>query len=295
MSGNLSLQSLLDKHIRTLALAIGERHSKKPEALARAKEYIVSEFEKTKLTVNIHEFEYSGQNFANIEAVMPGHALAEENIVVGAHYDSEDGTPGANDNGTGVAAILAIASDLSAYKPELTIRFVAFANEEARFFATDGMGSQVYAKQLKEKNASVFAMMSLETMGYFTAGAGSQKYPGELSAANLPDAGNFLAFIANKKSESVLNQTIDLFKMFSSVPAIGMALDEDIQGVSLSDHRSFWQQDYPAMMITDTAPFRYPYYHHAQDTPDKINMKVYKEAVLGLTATIAALAKKAKV
>ncbi|MBK7748807.1 MAG: M28 family peptidase [Candidatus Obscuribacter sp.] len=295
MSGNLSLQSLLDKHIRTLSLAIGERHSKKPEALTRAKEYIVSEFEKTKLTVAVHEFEYSGQKFANIEAVIPGHALAAENIVVGAHYDSEDGTPGANDNGTGVAAILAIASDLSAYKPERTIRFVAFANEEARFFATDGMGSQVYAKQLKEQETKVFAMMSLETMGYFTAGAGSQKYPSELSGADLPDVGNFLAFVANKKSEPVLNQTIELFKMFSSVPAMGMALDEDVQGVSLSDHRSFWQQDYPAMMITDTAPFRYPFYHHAQDTPDKINMKVYKEAVLGLTATIAAMAQKAKV
>ncbi len=295
MSGNLSLQSLLDKHIRTLSLAIGERHSKKPEALTRAKEYIVSEFEKTKLTVAVHEFEYSGQKFANIEAVIPGHGLAAENIVVGAHYDSEDGTPGANDNGTGVAAILAIASDLSAYKPERTIRFVAFANEEARFFATDGMGSQVYAKQLKAQETKVFAMMSLETMGYFTAGAGSQKYPSELSGADLPDVGNFLAFIANKKSEPVLNQTLELFKMFSSVPAMGMALDEDVQGVSLSDHRSFWQQDYPAMMVTDTAPFRYPFYHHAQDTPDKINMKVYKEAVLGLTATIAAMAQKAKV
>ena len=93
----------------------------------------------------------------------------------------------------------------------------------------------------------------------------------------------------------MLNQTLELFKMFSSVPAMGMALDEDVQGVSLSDHRSLWQQDYTAMMVTDTAPFRYPFYHHAQDTPDKINMKVYKEAVLGLTATIAAMAQKAKV
>ncbi len=292
MAKDTSLVSLLDRHIRTLSLSIGERHCKKPDALKRAASYIEAELKATGLAVSVLEYEFRGQSFANIEAVLAGSEPDGGDIVIGAHYDSEFDTPGANDNGTGVAAVLAIANDLKDYRPKSSLRFVAFANEEAQFFNTDGMGSMVYARALKAQGRHINLMFSLETMGYFTAGAGSQRYPEELQDLGLPDQGNFLAFVSREDCLPQLEKTVSAFRLFSNVPCEMLAADENIQGVSLSDHMSFWKQGYPAIMVTDTAPYRYPHYHQPQDTPDKINMKVYKEAVLGLTATIAHLAGK---
>lgn len=292
MPKDTSLYSLLDRHIRTLSMAIGERHSKRPEALNRACEYIVKEFEHAGYEPKLHTFEYRGQTFANVEAIRPGKEEADENLIVGAHYDSEFNTPGANDNGSGVAAMLAIAYDLKDYKPKKTIRYVAFVNEESPFFNTDGMGSLNYARDLRYAEAKVAGMFSLETLGYFTAGAGSQQYPDEVKDMGFPDEGNFLAFIGNKKSSEFLDKSWNLFKLFSNVPSLGLAAKEEIPGVANSDHFSFWKYGYPGIMVTDTAPYRYPHYHAPDDVPEKINMKVYKEAVLGLIATVAALAGK---
>lgn len=293
MPKDTSLYSLLDRHIRTLSMAIGERHSKRPEALQRACEYIVKEFAHAGFEPKLHTFEYRGQTFTNVEAIRPGNGEeADENLIVGAHYDSEFNTPGANDNASGVAAMLAIAYDLRDYKPKKTIRYVAFVNEESPFFNTDGMGSLNYARDLRNAEAKVSGMLSLETLGYFTAGADSQRYPDEVKDMGFPDEGNFLAFVANEKSAETLEKTWGLFKLFSNVPSLGLAAREDIPGVANSDHFSFWKYGYPGIMVTDTAPYRYPHYHAHDDLPEKINMKVYKEAVLGLIATVAALAGK---
>ncbi|MBX9940658.1 MAG: M28 family peptidase [Candidatus Obscuribacterales bacterium] len=284
-----SLLSLLDKHIRTLSLAIGERHSGKPQALERAAEYIEQEARKL-AEVEVQAYQYGGQVFKNIEATVPG--ASPQCLVIGAHYDTEIGTPGANDNASGIAALLAILNDLKDYTPKLTIRFVAFANEEAMYFGGEGMGSLVYASALKEAGVKLKGMISLETIGYFTAGAGTQAYPEEVDAGKLglSDVGNFLAFISDLSSKSFLEEAHKQFQLFQTTPSAVLAAPADVKGISLSDHSSFWKVGYPAIMITDTAPFRYPYYHHKEDTPDKINMKVYKNAVLGLTAMTAALA-----
>jgi Zn-dependent M28 family amino/carboxypeptidase len=286
-----SLLSLLDKHIRTLSLSIGERHSGKPEALDSAAAYIEQEARKL-AQVEVHTYQYRGQNFKNIEAVVPG--ASPQSLVIGAHYDTEIGTPGANDNASGIAALLAILHDLKDYKPELTIRFVAFANEEAMYFGGEGMGSLVYATALKEAAVQLKGMVSLETIGYFTAGAGTQSYPEEVDThrLGLSDVGNFLAFISDLSSKSFLDEAHKQFQLFQTTPSAALAAPAEVRGISLSDHSSFWKLGYPAIMVTDTAPFRYPYYHHQDDTPDKINMKVYKNAVLGLTAMTAALAGK---
>lgn len=287
-----SLHSLLDKHIRTLSLAIGERHAKKLDALNRARNYIKDEFLAIGLAVDEQVYEFEGVEFANLEAVMPGLEKPEEVIIVGAHYDSEKGTPGANDNASGVAAMLAIAHDLKDYKPARTIKFVAFANEEAPYFDTEGMGSLRYARLAREAGVNIVAMLSLETMAYFTAGEGSQKYPSGLDGLELPEEGNFIAFVSDKAGEELLNKLTGLFALFSSVPVKSLCAGAEISHAALSDHRSFQQAGYCAVMVTDTAPFRYPYYHHKDDTPDKLNMKVYKEVVLGLTACTGALAGK---
>lgn len=288
-----SLHSLLDKHIRTLSMAIGERHAGKLDALNRAKQYIEDEFKALNLAVTLHRYEFEGIEFANIEAVLPG-ADKDEVIIVGAHYDSERGTPGANDNASGIAAMLAIAHDLKDYKALRTIKFVAFANEEAPFFGWEGMGSLRYAREAKQNGVNIVGMLALETLGYFTAGVGSQRYPAGMDSSALPEEGNFIAFVSEPGSEALLAKLKNLFPLFSSVPCESLcAPEEQISHVALSDHRSFYKEGYPALMVTDTAPFRYPYYHDKNDTPDKLNMKVYKEVVLGLTACVGALAGKA--
>ncbi len=296
---NKNLKSSLLGHLNHLALVIGERNLGNPGSLEAAAQYIHEQFEQTGLETRRQLFNFENTNFANIEALLPGQPdlesnekLANETIVIGAHYDSVPGSPGANDNGTGIAALLALAVMFAEifedYLPQRNIRLVAFANEESPYFAGDGMGSLNYARACKVRGEKIVAMYSLETMGYFSDEAGSQNYPPGVSS--YPTTGNFIAFVANINSAALLEETKTLFQKQSNFPFQTIAAPENTPGVSLSDHMSFWQMAYPAIMVTDTAPFRYPYYHTAQDTPDKIDIDMFTELVNNLGKTFAALA-----
>lgn len=287
---NTNLKSALLSHLEHLSLAIGERNLNNSGSLEAAAQYIFDQFASTGLKTLRHEFTFEGHKFANIEAILPGVNLENtlETIVIGAHYDSVPGSPGANDNGTGVAAILALANILKNSQAQRSIRFVAFANEESPYFNGEGMGSLNFARACKSTNEKVIAMYSLETMGYFSNEAGSQSYPPGVSG--YPSCGNFIAFVANLASAPLLEKTKKIFQEQSSFPFQTIAAPENTPGVSLSDHMSFWQMDYAAIMVTDTAPFRYPYYHTAQDTPDKIDLDIFPELVDNLGKTFAALA-----
>jgi Zn-dependent M28 family amino/carboxypeptidase len=287
---NTILKSALLSHLEHLSLVIGERNLDNSGSLEAAAQYIFEQFASTGLKTLRHEFTFEDHTFANIEAILPGPNLDThlETIVIGAHYDSVPGSPGANDNGTGVAAILALADILKSSQPQRNIRFVAFANEESPYFNGEGMGSLNFARACKRANENVVAMYSLETMGYFSNEEGSQSYPPGVTG--YPSCGNFIAFVANLASAPLLEETKKLFQEHSKFPFQTIAAPESTPGVSLSDHMSFWQMDYPAIMVTDTAPFRYPHYHTAQDTPDKIDLDMFTELVDNLGKTFAALA-----
>ena len=210
--------------------------------------------------------------------------------MVGAHYDTVSGSPGANDNGTGVAALLELARRLAGRPARRTIRFVAFVNEEPPFFQTAEMGSVVYASAARARGDRIAGMLSLETMGYYSTVAGSQQYPAPELSGLYPDVGNFIGFVANEASRPLLESASRAFVANSSVPLRGAALPEALPGTGWSDHWSFWQAGYPAMMVTDTAPWRYPYYHTAEDTPDKLVFGSFIAVVNGLEGTIQALA-----
>jgi Zn-dependent M28 family amino/carboxypeptidase len=194
--------------------------------------------------------------------------------------------PGANDNGTGVAAVLEIARMLKGVPlKSRTLRLVLFVNEEPPYDRTPYMGSVRYAHMLKEHNVRVAGMMSLETLGCFSDEPGSQKYPAPFGLI-FPSKANFIAFIAMPGSRSFLHDVVASFRRHTDFPTIGGTAPDQIDGIGWSDHWSFWQLGYPAVMVTDTALFRYRHYHKATDTPDKVDFKKLARITLGLEQTV---------
>lgn len=234
------------------------------------------------------ELKSGGAAVRNLIVEVPGARRPAEILVVGAHYDSVAGAPGANDNGSGVAAVLELARAAREWRPERTWRFALFVNEEPPFFQTGEMGSSVHARAAKARGEQIVAMYSLETIGFYSDAPGSQHYPFPFSWF-YPDRGDFLAFVANLASRALLHQTIAAFRAAAQFPSEGVAAPAWIPGVDWSDQWSFWREGYPALMITDTAPFRYPHYHTPQDTPDKVDYDRLARVVRGLGRTFRAL------
>ena len=279
----------LKRHVAALAGRIGERNVWRPEAMAAAAGYIQERFEDAGYTVNVQPFTSRGLTVNNIEAVLPGQGAADEIIVVGAHYDSVADSPGADDNASGVAALLELARLLAGTTLPRTVRFVAFANEEAPFFYGDEMGSNLYAARAQAQGEHVEAMLSLETLGYFTDQPGSQKYPFPFSYL-YPDTGNFIGFVGNLSSRSLVRKAVGAFRASTAFPSEGVAAPSGIEGIHWSDHWSFWEAGYPAIMVTDTAPFRYPYYHTAKDTPAQLDYNGLARVTGGLADVVGVLA-----
>ena len=279
------LRDALRKDVETLAGEIGERNVFCYPRLAAAADFINQSFEDAGYAVRREGFEAAGQTCYNLEATITGTDQPDEIVVVGAHYDSVLGCPGANDNGTGVAAMLALARAFSGKKTSRTLRFVAFVNEEPPFFKTDQMGSMVYARGCRDRSENIVGMLSLETIGYFRDEAGSQHYPAPMGLF-YPTTGNFIAFVGNRNSKKLVRQVVASFRRGVKFPSEGGALPNAVPGIDWSDHWGFWKMGYPALMVTDTAPFRYPYYHTPQDTPDKVDYEPFARMTAGLTLVV---------
>lgn len=280
-----SLRDALKADVQTLGGDIGVRNIFTYDNYMAAKDFITSSFAGAGYEVTLLPFQVEGQTCFNIAVEISGGTRSEEIVVIGAHYDSVPGSPAANDNASGVAAVLALARAFSDTSPARTLRFVAFANEEPPFFQTKGMGSLVYAKNSQEKDEQIVAMMSVETIGYYSEEEGSQNYPFPFSLF-YPSRGNFIGFVSDLSSRSLVREVVESFRNHTPFPSEAAAIPSFITGVGWSDHWSFWQAGYPAIMITDTAVFRYPYYHTAQDTPDKLDYDRMARVVHGLDSVI---------
>ena len=290
------LREELRADVQKLAGEIGERNMWHYPQLNAAVDFIEDSFSRAGLRPRRDTYEIRGQACHNIEAELPGSqgtavSKPPSIILVGAHYDSVFGSPGANDNGSGVAAVLALARRFANAKPEHSLRFVAFVNEEPPYFLSDEMGSLFYARRCKERGDKIDAMISLETIGYFSDAPGSQTYPSPGLGIFYPKVGNFIGFVSNVHSRALLRRVVGLFRKHAKIPSEGAALPAFIPGVSWSDQRSFWQHGYPAIMVTDTAPFRYPYYHSSNDTPDKLDYDRFTLVVSGMEKVIQELEK----
>jgi hypothetical protein len=281
----VQLKDSLRRDIQVLSNKIGRRNEQSYENLIAAKDFLTQELTEAGYTVQKQDYNIDGKIFTNLEVEIPGTTCADEILVIGGHYDSAFTSPGANDNGTGAAAILALAREFAGTKPLRTLRFVEFTNEEPPFFWTNNMGSFVYAQRAKQRGDKIVGMFSLETLGYFTDEANSQQYPPPLNLL-YPSQGNFLGFIGNIDSRELLRNTIRSFRAQSKFPSEGAALPNLLPGVGWSDHWSFWQQGYQAVMITDTAPFRYRHYHTLEDTIDKIDFEKLTRVVDGIGRVI---------
>ncbi len=257
-------------HVHTLAGAIGQRNVWHHENLAAAGRYIEKTLTGLGYPINRQEYTVHATAAANIEAELAGSGKADEIVLLGAHYDSVLNCPGANDNASGVAALLEIARLMRHSQPARTVRFVFFTNEEPPFFLTDDMGSRRYASRCRERRENIVAMLALETIGYYSTAKGSQQYPFPFSAF-YPDTADFIAFVGNIDSRRLVRRAIAAFRRHAAFPSEGLAAPGLITGVAWSDHWSFWQEGYSAIMITDTAFFRYAYYHRVDDTPEKLD------------------------
>ncbi len=278
-------------HVSTLAGEIGERNVWHPSRLQAAADYIRSEWIKQGHDVTAHSYEVEGMRCENLEVVV-GHSPSRPVVVVGAHYDTVPGSPGADDNASGVAALLEVGRLLQDAALTHELRLVAFVNEEEPFFATNLQGSMVYANHARQSGLAIDFMISLEMLGCFSAEPGSQIYP-PLLRYFYPESGNFIAIVSNLRSSLALRRFVNAFRQTSDFPAESLAAPPVVPGLDLSDHRSFWQHDFPAIMVTDTAFYRNERYHTALDTPDTVCYPELAQVTLGVATALSSLGAKA--
>ena len=289
-NGDRELLENLKAHVA--AVASEEHNVKHPAALERSAHYIEATLSGLGYAVSRQEFETEGVKVRNLEVRRAGPGAGKARlIVIGAHYDSAQGAVGADDNGSGVAALLELARLLKSVRPAegLEMRLVFYVNEELPWFGTEKMGSLVHASDLAREEREVVAMLSLETIGWYSDAPGSQRYPFPFNLL-YPSTGDFIGFVANPRSRSLLHRVIGSFRRHAAFPSEAAVGLESIAGISWSDQWSYWKFGWPAVMVTDTAPFRYPHYHTLRDTPDKLDYDGLARVVKGLEGVVRELA-----
>ena len=283
-----TLRDWIRRDVEALAIEIGERNLFQYEGLKAAASFVEGELRAASYDVGRQAFQVQGKTCYNLEAEIKGSRQLDEIVVIGAHYDSVFGSPGANDNATGVAALLALARVFKGSHPERTVRFVAFANEEPPFFQTPSMGSVVYASRCRARHENIVAMLSLESTGYYSEEPRSQHYPFPFGLC-YPSTGDFIGFVGNASSRKPVRKVVGLFRRYAKYPSEGGALPGFIPGVGWSDQWAFWLERYAALMVTDTALFRDPLYHTPHDTPERLSYDRVARVVAGLERVIGEL------
>lgn len=259
LSGESELERLLEAnlraHVAKLAVDVGERHKGLPHNLALAREYITELLSAGGRRVQEHHFA-DGVNLI----------AGEGDIVIGAHYDTVPGSPGANDNASGIAMMLELARLLDSPR----LRFVAFDNEEHVGQPATQQGSYCYAMECGQRGEKITGMWSLETVGCFSCEPHTQRYPSPFDLF-YPTIGNFIAFVGNESSADWVHHCVHAFRSVGAFPCEGVCAPDKFADINRSDQWGFWQAGYPGLMVTDTANFRDSAYHTPADTPERIN------------------------
>jgi len=285
------LEARLRRHVHRLAGDIGERHFRRPRALAAAADYVEAAWRDSGYAVSAQVYHAGGVPCANLEVARPGRTWPDRVLLIGAHYDTVPGSPGADDNASGVAALLELARLFAVVEPAMTVRFVAFVNEEPPHFRTRTQGSAVYARAARARGDDIRLMVSLEMVGCYRDTPRSQGYPPPLNLF-YPDRGNFLGLVSDLRSRRAMRRVARAFRAASDFPLEHIATLRAVPGVSWSDHRAFWRCRYRALMVTDTAFYRNPDYHTPRDTPDRLAYPAFARATAGLHGAFAAVAEE---
>jgi hypothetical protein len=280
---------LLEDHVRTI-IDLGPRDHRHPDHLDRISRYIAEEFERVGVRAERQPFTVRSATYYNVSAALGPNSPSR--IVVGAHYDTDGPLPGADDNASGVAALLELARMLARAPLTMKVELVAYSLEEMPYFRTEQMGSMVHAKRLRDSNVEVRAMISLEMLGYYDDTKGSQRYPAPLLKLWYPSSGNFIAVVGALRDPRLVRTIKRAMRGASPLPVHSLNSPPGIPGVDLSDHQSYWAHGYPAVMITDTAFLRNPNYHTDRDTPETLDFEKMSQAVRGVYGAILVLSEQ---
>jgi Zn-dependent M28 family amino/carboxypeptidase len=273
--------------VELLATTLQPRDFAHPEGLERAAAYIAEELRKAGGRVREQTFEVQGSAYKNVIALF-GPETAER-VVVGAHYDTEGARPGADDNASGVAGLLELARLLGEQPPAATVELVAYSLEEPPNFRTEHMGSHVHAASLAAAEVRVRAMLALEMIGYFSDTPHSQQFPLGVLGWLYPTTGNFITVVGKLGQGRLVRGVKRAMQSAGDLPVRSINAPAMVTGIDFSDHRSFWQQGYPAVMITDTSFYRNPNYHTDQDLPVTLDYGRMAQVVDGVDCAVRAL------
>lgn len=283
------IQNNLKKTVNVLAGEIGPRGCLQTAALDRTADYIASELSAYGYSVLEQPYEYKGKTYKNIFVEKKGTTKPEKIFVAGAHYDTVAGSPGADDNASAVAGLLELARLLADETLAATLHFVAFTLEEPPLFRSRKMGSYMYAESLKRAGREVRGMICLEMIRYFSDKPDSQLFPLPFMRWAYPDKGNFITLVSNLRSKAFLKGVRRGFRKGTDLPVESLSTVFIVPGVDFSDHRSFWKFGFDAIMVTDTAFYRNPYYHGPGDVPETLDYERMTEVVLGIKSAIEGL------
>jgi Zn-dependent M28 family amino/carboxypeptidase len=279
----------LHRHLTMLTQTIGERSVIKKENLQKSVAYLQDQFVEYGLAVERQSYPYKDMEASNVVACFKPGGKPVAHYVIGAHYDSVAGTVGADDNASAVAVLLETARVMQASRHdpegELQITFVAFALEEPPVFSTPDMGSRVFANKAQEASVTIDGMICLEMVGYTCNEPGCQEYPFPLQFFGYPETGNFIGIIGNVKSMGLTRRLKKSFRQNPHLPVVSLTVPFNgwiMPAVRLSDHASFWDKGYRAVMLTDSAFFRNPHYHKASDTMQTLDLDYMAELVKSL-------------
>jgi Zn-dependent M28 family amino/carboxypeptidase len=283
------LKQKLYQHVQVLSVDIGDRSLSYHTHLEQAAEYIKEYMKVSGYKTENQIYQMNHRDYRNVIAIKPGKRKPQEVIVIGAHYDTVLGTPGADDNASGVAGLLELARLCQDRDFNHTLKFVAFTLEEPPVFRSKHMGSRVYARRAREAGENITTMLCLESIGYYTDEEKSQSFPLPLMGYFYPNQGNFVVVIGNFTSNRLVRRVAKGINAGCSIPVETFIGPSIVPGVDFSDHASFWKYDYPAVMITDSAFCRNPHYHLASDTIDTLDFDSLAEVLKGVLHTIKAL------
>ena len=282
--------SRLYEHVHHLSVRIGSRSFYEYGRIEEAKKYLRSTLEGMGYQPELQEYEYDGRIFSNIIVSIGGIRKSGETVIIGAHYDTVQGTPGADDNASAVAILLEICRSLKKDVPSRTLKLIFFVLEEPPLYNTKAMGSFIYAGAAKRRGEDIQAMLSLEMLGYFSDKKGGQSFPLPLMNLIYSTTPNFIAVVGDRRSRGLVKRIKSSMEKSSDIPVETLSTSSYVPGVALSDHNSFWKMGYPAVMITDTAFYRNPHYHGSRDTIDPLNFQKMTGVLKGLVQTARDLA-----
>lgn len=283
------LTKILQKDVAALAGEIGERNAQRYAGLLGAADFIEKALREAGYEPRRQSWQVNGKWFYNIEAEIRGIIKEKEIFIVGSHYDSAPGCPGANDNASGTAATLALARYFAGKQATRTLRFVFLANEEPADQPRGEAGSVVYARGCAERREKIIAMLYLASLGYYSDQPGSQQYPLSMKFF-YPRTGNFIGFIGNATSKNLVQAALGSFRENARFPSEGLVFPDSTEELAISGSWPLRQQGYRALVVTDTAPFRYLHHHGGQDLPLQLNYEYMARVVAGLQKVITALA-----